>query len=71
MWGEVLEEVQLDVSWNVSLGAAGIYFQACSFNHSDISPSLESTTYERSDEDYDTRRSDSHLVSASRSTTTS
>jgi hypothetical protein len=30
-----------------SARAAGIYFQACSFNHSDISPSLESTTCER------------------------
>jgi len=27
--------------------AGGINFQACSFNHSDISPSLESTTCER------------------------
>jgi hypothetical protein len=39
-----------------SARAAGIYFQACSFNHSDISPSLESTTYERSANDYRTRR---------------
>src|SRR5687767_1369268 len=31
-------------------------FQACSFNHSDISPSLESTTCERSPTDYRTRR---------------
>src|SRR4026209_1624258 len=31
-------------------------FQACSLNHSDISPSLESTTCERSDSHYRTRR---------------
>ena len=31
-------------------------FQACSFNHSDISPLLESTTCERSKADYRTRR---------------
>ena len=31
-------------------------FQACSFNHSDISPSLKSKTYERSRTDYRTRR---------------
>src|SRR4030095_11058973 len=30
-------------------------FQACSFNHSDISPSLKSTTCERSATDYRTR----------------
>jgi hypothetical protein len=30
-------------------------FQACSFNHSDISPSLESRGYERSASDYPTR----------------
>jgi hypothetical protein len=30
-------------------------FQACSFNHSDISPSLESTVCERPDKDYRTR----------------
>ena len=38
-----------------SARAAGIYFQACAFNHSDISPSLESTSCERSDADYRTR----------------
>jgi hypothetical protein len=42
-----------------SVSVAGSTFQACSFNHSDISPSLESTTCERSSRDYDTRRSDS------------
>ena len=31
-------------------------FQACSFNHSDISPCLNSTTCERSGKDYPTRR---------------
>jgi hypothetical protein len=31
-------------------------FQACSFNHSDISPCLESTTCERSASDYRTRQ---------------
>ena len=31
-------------------------FQACSFNHSDISPSLESTICERFDKHYPTRR---------------
>src|SRR5690349_19829976 len=31
-------------------------FQACSLNHSDISPSLKSTTCERRAEDYRTRR---------------
>jgi len=30
---------------------AGIVFQACSFNHSDISPLVESMTYERSGTD--------------------
>src|SRR4029450_5041272 len=30
-------------------------FQACSFNHSDISPHFESTTYERSASNYRTR----------------
>jgi hypothetical protein len=33
-----------------------IAFQACSFNHSDISPCLDSTTCERSGKDYPTRR---------------
>jgi hypothetical protein len=28
-----------------SVSVAGAAFQACSFNHSDISPSLESTAY--------------------------
>ena len=36
----------------VSQHAREINFQACSFNHSDISPSLESTTCERSRTDY-------------------
>jgi hypothetical protein len=36
--------------------AVGIYLQACSFNHSDSSPSLESTTCERLRFDYRTRR---------------
>ena len=40
-----------------SVSVAGVVFQACSFNHSDISPSLESTTCERSVRDYRTRRS--------------
>jgi hypothetical protein len=35
---------------------AGIYFQACSFNHSDISPHLESTICGWSRSDYRTRR---------------
>ena len=30
-----------------SMKLAKIAFQACSFNHSDISPSLESTAYEQ------------------------
>jgi hypothetical protein len=39
-----------------SARASGINFQACSFNHSDISPSLESINCERSVSDYRTRR---------------
>jgi hypothetical protein len=42
--------------WCASARAARVNFQACSFNHSDISPSLKSTTCERSDRDYRTRR---------------
>jgi hypothetical protein len=40
-----LNRVRYDVSWCRSVSIAKIAFQACSFNHSDISPSLESTTY--------------------------
>jgi hypothetical protein len=40
------------------MSLAQIAFQACSFNHSDISPSLESTTCERSETDYRTRQHD-------------
>jgi hypothetical protein len=36
--GEVIGGMRLDVFPCSSLSAAGIYFQACSFNHSDISP---------------------------------
>ena len=39
-----------------SVSLAGIVFQACSFNHSDISPALESTVYEQPYRDYRTRR---------------
>jgi len=49
---------------------ARFVFQACSFNHSDISPSLESTACERSTSDYRTRRSDSGIVRPSRSCST-
>jgi hypothetical protein len=38
------------------LGAAGFVFQACSIDHSDISPHLESTSCGRSASDYRTRR---------------
>ena len=47
--GQAVEGVGVDASRCASLSAAGIYFQACSFNHSDISPFLESTACERSD----------------------
>jgi len=40
-----------DVMWLVRFA-----FQACSFNHSDISPSLEPTTCERPGRNYRTRR---------------
>ena len=39
----------------VSVLLARFAFQACAFNHSAISPSLESTNYQRSDADYRTR----------------
>jgi hypothetical protein len=39
-----------------AVSVAGFVFQACSFNHSDISPRLESISYERSNKDYRTRR---------------
>jgi hypothetical protein len=39
-----------------SVSVTRVAFQACSFNHSDISPSLESTTCERSRADYRIRR---------------
>jgi hypothetical protein len=38
-----LNRLRDEVSRCCSLGLASIAFQACSFNHSDISPSLEST----------------------------
>jgi hypothetical protein len=38
------------------VSVAGFVFQACSFTHSDISPRLESISYERSNKDYRTRR---------------
>jgi hypothetical protein len=42
------------IRW-ASARAAGVVFQACSIDHSDISPSLESTACERSASDYPTR----------------
>jgi hypothetical protein len=59
--GKSLNRLREEMFCYHSMWLAGIVFQACSFNHSDISPSLESTTCERSDGDYDTRLSDSHL----------
>ena len=42
--------------WYVATSLHDIAFQACSFNHSDISPSLKSTICERSETVYPTRR---------------
>jgi hypothetical protein len=42
--------------------AAGVNFQACAFNHSAISPSIESTTCERLRTDYRTRRAISETL---------
>jgi hypothetical protein len=68
--GDILEtedrEIEKSNAWNTLIGGErGIRtlgrvssthaFQACSFNHSDISPSLESTICERSVSDYRTR----------------
>ena len=47
MLREVVDRSCVGAIWRASARAAGIYFQACSFNHSDISPSLESITYSR------------------------
>jgi hypothetical protein len=55
---EVVDENCVDAIWCASARASGTNFQACSFNHSDISPYLESTTCERSRADYRTRRRD-------------
>jgi hypothetical protein len=45
---EVIGGMRLDVFPCSLLSAAGIYFQACSIDHSDISPLLESMSYEQS-----------------------
>lgn len=46
---EVVDGRCVDGFSSASLCAERINFQACSFNHSDISPSLKSTTCERSE----------------------
>jgi len=54
--GKSLTRLREEVFQYHSVSVAGIVFQACSFNHSDISPSLESTTCERMTNGYRTRR---------------
>jgi hypothetical protein len=45
---EVVDRECVGACRSALVSATGINFQACSFNHSDISPSLESTVYGRS-----------------------
>ena len=47
MLREVVDQECVGGIWCASARVSGINFQACSFNHSDISPHLESTTCER------------------------
>src|SRR5437764_11413618 len=49
---EVVDRECVGGIWCASARAAGVNFQACAFNHSAISPSLESTICERSGSDY-------------------
>jgi hypothetical protein len=56
MMMEVLDGNCVGGIWCASARVDGINFQGRSFNHSDISPFLESTNYERPAEDYRTRR---------------
>jgi len=55
-WPQPVDRLRVAVRRYRLVKVAGINFQACSFNHSDISPHLESTSCERSDRDYRTRR---------------
>jgi hypothetical protein len=50
--GQVAHRVRVNVLRSGLAPLARFAFQACSFNHSDISPTLESSTYERQETDH-------------------